>query len=138
MMYLKGHRILSNTVYRTETIPKSQYGHCVVRIVYMLYGNGTVPYRNVPKSLPIRRVRKDHFEIALYSTVPLLWSMVRYRTVMYGTAWRNATVSLYRTVRHNSTYRTLTVLCLIRGIYYLRFVVCTGRRRIVGVARAYM
>ena len=123
--------ILSNTVYRTEPIPKSQYGHSLVRIVCMLYGNRTVLYRN-----PYQYVACARIILKLPCTVP--YCGVRYGTMMYGTAWRNATVSLYRTVRHNSTYRTLTVLCLIRGIYYLRFVVCTGRRRIVGVARAFM
>ena len=37
-------------IYRTETISKSQYGQCMVKIVY---GVVRKSYRTVPKILPI-------------------------------------------------------------------------------------
>ncbi len=51
-------------------------------------------YRTVPKSLPIRRVRKDHFEIAFYNT--LLWSTVRYLDVRYRMAKCHGIIIPYR------------------------------------------
>ncbi len=104
---------MSITVYRTETIPKSQYGHGVIRIVYKVYANRTVPYRNHFRYVACVRIilKLPSTRTVPYRTVPYLylWSdtapyrtvlfrtvwygTVRYGTVRYGTgtAWRNAT-----------------------------------------------
>ncbi len=125
--------ILSNTVYRTVTISKSQHGQCMVRIVYTVYANRTAPYRKIYRYVECLRIILKWTSTVPIRTIPYRTGctcIVPYRTeiklIRYLRDDRGETAIYhtvrFRTVRHRGRYvgACCTVPSDCAGIYMLR------------------